>query len=63
MCKIEAVSATESSSNITPEPAPNPVKFAVITVSIKMVGITISFAGIAIMYARTITPFKPNKKA
>ena len=44
-----AVSATESSSNITPEPDPMPPSFVLSTVSINMVGITISFAGIAMI--------------
>ena len=59
--KIVAVSLAESSSNITPTPSPPAIPVA-ITVSIKIVGITISFAGIATIYASKITPFKPKRK-
>lgn len=44
--KISPVALTESSSNITPAPDPPAIPVTK-TVSIKMVGITISLAGIA----------------
>jgi len=47
--RISAVATVESSSNITPAPSPTSISPRFITVSIRIVGITISFAGIAII--------------
>ena len=57
-----AMLATESSSNITPAPCPTPANPADMTVSIKIVGTTISLAGMAMIYARRITPVSPRSQ-
>ena len=56
------MAAWESSSNMTPVPAPTPGTPATSTASIRMVGITISFAGIAMMYATRMIPDRPSAK-
>ena len=61
-CIDIAVSFTDSSSRHHSCTLPTAI-FVVNTVSIKTVGTTISFAGIAITYARIITPFNPIKNA
>ena len=59
--KMSPVAFTESNSNITPAPEPPEIPVTK-TVSIKIVGITISLAGIATIYANKITPFNPKRK-
>ena len=48
---------------MTPLPSPTPVMPDSNTVSIKMVGITISLAGMATIYASKIIPFNPRNIA
>jgi len=58
--RISLVAKAESNSNIIPAPWPISFISVVITVSIRIVGMTISFADMAKIYATRIIPFKPG---